>query len=68
MMGFARMAWGLAQRRKYCDGFPAPAPRDRPRFMNGPSVEYYRIIDKATAMTAMFADETKRGIPYRVYL
>lgn len=45
-LGFARMAWELAQRRTH-GGLPEPMRRDSCGGPDMPSAEFYRITDAA---------------------
>ncbi len=49
MIGFAQMAWKLAQHRTRPSILPAPSPRWCVEYSSPltPSAEYYRIIDAA---------------------
>lgn len=66
-MGFAQMAWKLAQRRGgrlYRGSLPVP----RERAMAKSDVEYYRICDKAAASWRATYGERLSGIPTTVRL
>lgn len=46
--GFSMMAWTLAQDRRWFKGFSSgPLERHEVGRLDGPSVEYYRITDRA---------------------
>lgn len=45
--GFARMAWRLAQERTRPSTIPWPHKHAAAQCWNGPSAEYFQIIDRA---------------------
>jgi hypothetical protein len=66
--GFAMMAWRLAQHRRWFKDYVGPLERHQLGKTDGPSTEYYRILDRAAASWPAFYGERLCGICPKVGL